>query len=119
MNNDVIICNHVKGLTNLSELEPSNVMLNVIFDIMEHSYDLWNTIVIAINFCNAKKMIRSLMSIVSNHYGIKCLIHLEPSNVCLKWFLIEWRIGLISEIQLLLWLISAMQRKLWINVYQK
>ena len=47
-----IICNHViKGLSNLSELEPFNVMLNVISDIVEHWYDLWNTIVIAINYC--------------------------------------------------------------------
>ena len=59
-------------------------MFKVISDIMAHWYDLWNTIVIAINFCNAKKMICALMFILSNHYGIKCLsnlLQLEPCNV--------------------------------------
>ena len=76
----------IKGLSNLSELEPFNVMLNMISDIKEHWYDLWNTIVIAINYCNAKKMMRSLMCIISNH-GIKCLsnlLHVEPSEVMFK-----------------------------------
>ena len=54
---------------------------------MAHWYDMWNTIVIAINFCNAKKMICALMFIISNHYGIKCLSNLqqlEPCNVMFK-----------------------------------
>ena len=77
-----IICNHViKGLSNLSELEPFNFMIS---DIKEHWYDMWNTIVITIKYCNAKKMMCSLMCIISNHYGIKCLsnlLHVEPSDV--------------------------------------
>ena len=42
-------------------------MFKVIFDIMAHCYDMWNTIVIAVNFCNAKKMISALMFIIGNH----------------------------------------------------
>ena len=52
---------------NLLQLDQCNVMFKVISDIMAHWYDLWNTIVIAINFCNAKKMICALMFIISNH----------------------------------------------------
>ena len=37
----------IKYLCNLLQLKPSNVMFKVISDIMEHSYDLWNTIVIS------------------------------------------------------------------------
>ena len=51
-------------------------MFKVISDIMPHWYDLWNTIVIAINFCNAKKMICALMFIINNHYRIKCASNL-------------------------------------------
>ena len=80
-----IISNHygIKCLSNLLQLEPCNVMFKVISDIMAHWYDMWNSIVIAINFCNAKKMICALMFIISNHYGIKCvsnLLQLEPCN---------------------------------------
>ena len=109
-----IIRNHygIKGLSNLLQLEPCNVMFKVISDIMAHWYDLWNTIVIAINFCNAKKMICALMFIISNHYGIKCLsnlLQLESWSVVLKvisdimahwydlWNTMQW--------------ISAMERK--------
>ena len=62
-------------------------MFKVISDIMAHWYDMWNSIDIAINFCNAKKMICALMFIISNHYGIKCLsnlLQLEPCNVMFK-----------------------------------
>ena len=62
-------------------------MFKVISDIMAHWYDMWNSIVIAINFCNAKKMICALMFIISNHYGIKCvsnLLQLEPCNDMFK-----------------------------------
>ena len=48
---------------------------------MEHWYDHWNTIVIAINFCNGRKMIWPLMFIISNHHGAKRLSNillLEP-----------------------------------------
>ena len=81
-----IISNHygIKCLSNLLQLEPCNVMFKVISDIMEHWYDLWNTIVIAINFCNAKKIICTLILIISNNYGMKCLsnlLQLEPCNV--------------------------------------
>ena len=84
-----IISNHygIKCLSNLLQLEPCNVMFKVISDIMAHWYDMWNSIVIAINFCNAKKMICALMFIISNHYGINCLsnlLQLEPCNVMFK-----------------------------------
>ena len=62
-------------------------MFKVISDIMAHWYEMWNTIVIAISFCTGKKMICALMSIISNHYGIKCLSNLqqlEPCNVMFK-----------------------------------
>ena len=88
-------------------------MFKVISDIMAHWYDLWNTIVIAINFCNGKKMICALMFIISNHYGIKCLsnlLQLEACNVMFK-VMTQWHIGMICEIQLSLQLISAMDRK--------
>ena len=39
-------------------------MFKMISDIMEHCYDLWNTIIKAINFCNGKKMQSALMFIV-------------------------------------------------------
>ena len=84
-----IISNHyeIKCLRNLLRLEPCNIMLKVISDIMAYWYDMWNTFVIAINFCNAKKMICALMSIISNHYGIKCLsnlLQLLPRTVIFK-----------------------------------
>ena len=74
----------IKCLRNLILHEPCLVMIS---DIIPHLYDMWNTIVISINFCNAKKMICALMFIISNHYGIKCLsnlLQLEPCNVMFK-----------------------------------
>ena len=62
-------------------------MFKVISDIMAHSYDMRNSIVIAINFCNANKKICALMFIISNHYGTKCLtnrLQVEPCNVMCK-----------------------------------
>ena len=54
---------------------------------MSSWYDMRNTIVIAINFCYANKMICALMFIIWNHYGIKCVsnvLQLEPCNVAFK-----------------------------------
>ena len=48
-------------------------MFKMISDIMAHCYDLCNTIIKAINFCNGKKINSALMFIMSNHNGIKCL----------------------------------------------
>ena len=55
----LIISSHfgIKCISNLILQEPCNVMFKVISDIMAHWYDMWNTIVFAINFCNAKKII--------------------------------------------------------------
>ena len=81
-----MISNHY-GIKCLRNLLPCNIMFKVISDIMAHWHDMWNTINIAINFCNAKKMICALMFILSNHYGIKCLsnlLQLEPCNVMFK-----------------------------------
>ena len=85
----LIISNHygIICLSNLLLLESCNVMLNVISGILAHWYDMWNTIVIAIDFCNAKKLIWELIFILSNHDGIKCLsnpLQLEPCNVMFK-----------------------------------
>ena len=77
----------IKCACNLLQLEPCNDMLKVIFVITAHSYHLWNAIVIAITFRNAKKIICALISNISNHYGIKCLcnpLQLEPCNVMFK-----------------------------------
>ena len=65
----------MKFLSNLLELELCNVLYKVIYN-MAHWYDNWNSIVIAINFCNAKKMICALMFIINNHYRIKCASNL-------------------------------------------
>ena len=63
-----IISNHygIKCLSNQLQLEPCNVMFKVVSVIMAHLY-MWNTIVIAINFCNAK-----FCALISNHYIMKC-----------------------------------------------
>ena len=115
-----IISNHygIKCLSNLLQLETCNVMFKVISDIMAHWYDMWNSIDIAINFCNAKKMICALMFIISNHYGIKCLsnlLQLELCNVMFKMISDIMPHWMICEIQFLLQLISAMQRKWFVH----
>ena len=102
----LIMTNHygIKCLSNLLQLEPCNVMFKVISDIMAHWYDMWKSIVIAINFCNAKKMICALIFIISNHYGIKCLsnrLQLENCNFMCKVISDIMAIGMILEIQLL------------------
>ena len=77
----------IKCLSNPLQLERCNVMFKVISDMMAQWNYVRNSIVIAINFCNGKKMICALMFIISKHYGIKCLIHLiqlEPCNAMLK-----------------------------------
>ena len=74
----LIISNHYGKicLCYLLQLEPCNVMFKMISDIIAHWYDMRNTIVIAINFCNAKKMISAFMFIISKHCWIKCLSNL-------------------------------------------
>ena len=68
-----IMSNHYgrKCLSNLLQLEPCNDMFKVISD-MAHCYDLWNTIIKAMNFCYGKKINSALMFIMSNDNGIKC-----------------------------------------------
>ena len=88
----LMISNHdgIKCISNLLQLEPYNVMFEVISNIMAHWYDMWNIIDIAINFCNVKKIICALMFIISKIHGIKCLsnlLQLELCNVVFKWFL--------------------------------
>ena len=59
-------------------------MFKVISDIIAYWYEIGMTIVIAIRFCNGKKMICALMFIISYHYGIiylSNLLQLEPCNV--------------------------------------
>ena len=82
------VCHYgMKCISNLLQLEPCNVMINVISDIMSSWHDKRNTIVIAITFCYANKMICALMFIIRNHLGIKCVsnvLQLEPCNVAFK-----------------------------------
>ena len=91
-------------------------MFHVISDIMANLYEMWNTIVIAISFCSGKKMIDSLMFIISYHHGIKCiskLLLLEPSNVMLKVIPVIMAYAMIREIKLQL--NSALERKLFVH----
>ena len=82
--------NHHEGITCLSNLlllEQCNVMYKVISDIMVYCYYLWNAIVLAINFCHAKKMICALMFIISNHYGIQYNVMFKViSDIMAHWF---------------------------------
>ena len=83
-----IICNHYgrKCLINILQLEPCNVF-KVISDMKAHCYDMWNTIIVAINFCKAKNMNFALMFIISNHYWRKYrsnLLLLEPCSDMFK-----------------------------------
>ena len=48
----------------LLRLKPYNDMFKVISDIMEQWYDMINSFIITINFCNAKKMNCALMFIM-------------------------------------------------------
>ena len=85
-----IISSHcgIKCLNILLQSEPCNVMFKGISDIMVHWYDLWNKIVIAINFCYRKKMICALMFIISNHYGTKCLRNVLQFEPCYIMFIV-------------------------------
>ena len=67
-----IMSNHYgkKCLSNFLQLEPWSDMIS---DIMAHCYDLGNTIMKAINFCNGKEINSALLYIMSNDNGIKCL----------------------------------------------
>ena len=56
-------------------------MFKVISDIIAYWYEIGMTIVIAIRFCNGKKMICALMFIISYHYGIICLSNLLQCNI--------------------------------------
>ena len=69
-----IISNHYGRIYLINLLQLEHVMLFLkLFLTMAHWYVMWNTIIIAINFCNAKKMNCSLMLIISNHNGRKSL----------------------------------------------
>ena len=76
-----------KCLNYLLHLEPCNVMFIVISDMMAHWNIMLNTIIFEFNFCNGKKVICSLIFIISNRYGRKCLsnfVHLECCRVVFK-----------------------------------
>ena len=76
--------NGIKCLSNLIQLQPCNIIFKVISDIMAHWNDMWNIILLTTNSCNVKKMISSMILIINNHNGIKCLnnlIMLVPCNV--------------------------------------
>ena len=115
-----IIC-----LSYLLQFEPCNFMFKM---ISENGTLVWYeyTIVIAINFCNAKKMIWAFMLIISKHFWIKSLsnlLYLEPCIVMFKvisdmshWFdmwynLMQW----ISAIQRMIWAFHYDHQQSWWN----
>ena len=51
----------------------------MISDIIDHWYEIWNTIVFANSFCAG---LCALMFIISNHYGIKYLSNLQQLESC-------------------------------------
>ena len=61
-------------------------MFKVISYIMTHCFDMWNTIIAVINFCNAKKMNCVLMFIISNYYWIICVSNLVQIEQCNDMF---------------------------------
>ena len=84
----------------------------MISDIMEHWYEMWNTIVFANSFCAGKKSLCALMFIISNHYGIKYLSNLQQLESCnVMYKKISYIIGMIYEIQLNFLFISTTERK--------
>ena len=83
----MIIISKYNGIKCRCNLLPWTVVFKVISDITAHWYDFWNTIVIVINLCKARKMICALMFVISNHWEIKCLsnlIQLKPCSVIYK-----------------------------------
>ena len=111
-------CYHKQSLWN-KMLEPCHGMFKVICDKMEHWYDMWNTIIIAINFCNANKNELCMHVYHKHHYGKKCLsnlLQLEPCSVMLKvisdimvhWY-VMWNTIIIP--------INFKENELFIDVY--
>ena len=118
-----ITSNHyvIKYLCNVLQLERHIVMFKVISDIMAHWYDMWKSIVITIDFCNAKKMICSLMFIICNHYRTKCLTHplqykpcnlKENSFIMAHWYDVKYICRCSSFLQ-------CKENELCIDVYHK
>ena len=100
-----------KCLTNLFHFELCSAMFKVISVTMVHWCAI-NTIISAINFCNAFKSNCALMFFIRNYWGRKCLnnlLHLEPCNVMISDMMAHWNVMLIKfnfEFS-----ISAMERK--------
>ena len=61
-------------------------MFKLISDIIAHWYGMWNTIVMAIDVCNAKKMICTFMFIISYHFEIKCFSNPLQLDLCYVMF---------------------------------
>ena len=62
-------------------------MFEVIYDAMVHWYVMMNSLIITIDFRNAKNMNCALMFIMSTRFGRKCIRHLlqlEPCNDMFK-----------------------------------
>ena len=79
-----IISNH---FIHVLKLEPCNDKLKVISDVTALCYDMCNSIISAMNFCNAKKMNCTLIFIMSYRHGIKCvssLLQFEQWNDMFK-----------------------------------
>ena len=116
--------NGIKYLSNELQLEPCYVMFKMISDIMVHWYAMWNTIVNAINFCNAKKMICALKLIINYRHGIKCLcnlLYLEPCNVMFKLIsdiMVHWY-AMWNTIVMAFNFLQCKENDLCIDVYQK
>ena len=86
-------------LSELLKLKPSNDTFKVISDILAICFDMWKQQLMKSISAMQRKWICSLMFIICNHYGIKCvsdlLQFLNNVMMCLKWFLTSWYIALI------------------------
>ena len=100
---------------NVLVLERSNVMFNVICDIMAHWDAMLNSIIFAINFCNAIKMNCALISNINERKCLSIVLHLEPCNVMFKVISDMRYIDMQYVMELFLHSISAMQLKLFVH----
>ena len=90
-------------------------MFKVICDIMAHWDAMLNSIIFAINFCNAIKMNCALRSNINERKCLSIVLYLEPCNVMYKVISDMGYIDMQYVIQLFLHSISTMQLKLFVH----
>ena len=77
-----------KCVSILLQSEPCNDMIKIISDTLAQWYEMMNSFIITINFCNAQIMNSGAMMVNNrNHFSRKCirnLLQLEPCNDILK-----------------------------------